>query len=76
MSGKKYRYEFEGVTFQKGDCYECPISYKVYNDQYEEWENLCPVGSPEECPLEEVKESPLTDIVDAIIVEVREKDVR
>lgn len=75
MSDKKFkfRYEFASSDFQKGDCYECPISYMVYNDQYEEWEHLCPVGSPEECPLEEVKESPLTDIVDAIIVEVREK---
>ena len=74
MSDKKFkfRYEFASSDFQKGDCSECPISYMVYNDQYEEWEHLCPAGSPEECPLEEVKESPLTDIVDRIIVEVRE----
>lgn len=75
MSDKKFkfRYGFASSDFQKGDCSECPISYMVYNDQYEEWEHLCPVGSPKECPLEEVKESSLTDIVDRIIVEVREK---
>ena len=72
MSGKRYKYEFESGTFQRGDCAECPISYLVYDEQYEEWERLCPVGTPAECPLEEVEESPLTDIVDRLIVEVRE----
>lgn len=71
MSGKKYKYEFESTDFEKGECCDCPISYMVYNDQYEEWEHLCPVGSPAQCPLEEVEEKTLTDIVDAIIVEVR-----
>lgn len=73
MSGKKYKYEFESNGFEKGDCIKCPISYPDYNDQSEEWEHLCSVGTAVQCPLEEVKESPLTDIIDAIIVEVREK---
>ena len=73
MSGKKYKYEFESNDFEKGDCIKCPISYPDYNDQSEEWEHLCSVGTAVQCPLEEVKESPLTDIIDAIIVEVREK---
>ena len=72
MSGKKYKYEFESNDFEKGDCIKCPISYPDYNDQSEEWEHLCSVGTAVQCPLEEVKESPLTDIVDRIIVELRE----
>ena len=67
----KYKYEFEGNTFQKGDCTECPISYMVYNED-EELEHLCPVGSPRSCPLEETKgELTLTDFVDTTIVNVR-----
>ncbi len=68
----KYKYEFESNDFKRGDCNECPISYSAYNDQQEEWEHLCPVGSPQSCPLEEVKEElTLTDFVDATIVNVR-----
>ena len=52
----KYRYEFELQDFEKGDCYECPLSYTEYDDRYEEWNDHCVLGCHyEECPLEEVK---------------------
>lgn len=52
----KYKYEFEFKDFEKGDCYECPLSCQMYNDQYEEWNDVCVLGCRyDECPLEEVK---------------------
>ena len=53
----KYKYEFEFEDFEKGDCYGCPLSYQMYNDQYEEWNDVCVFGCGyDECPLEEVVE--------------------
>lgn len=52
----KYKYEFDFPTFEKGDCYECPLAYTEYNDMYEEWENVCVLGcDSNDCPLEEDK---------------------
>ena len=68
----KYKYEFESNSFEKGDCSECPIAYKLYDPENEEWVDTCPVGTPKSCPLEEAKEEmTLTDFVDATIVKVR-----
>lgn len=51
----KYKYEFEYDYFEKGDCFNCPLSYQTYDDQYEEWNDVCVLNySSDECPLEEV----------------------
>lgn len=53
----RYKYEFEFMDFEKGDCCSCALSYQSYNDQYEEWNDLCVLGcNYEDCPLVEVSE--------------------
>ena len=37
----RYKYEFDFKDFEKGDCYECPLSYTEYDDHYEEWNDHC-----------------------------------
>lgn len=46
----KYRYTFKtDDNFEKGCCYDCPLSYTEYHDR--DWEIYC-VLHENECPLE------------------------
>ena len=53
----KYKYEFEVdelIGFQKGCCYECPLSYD-YENNYG-YDTCCVLHTRyDECPLEEVE---------------------
>lgn len=49
----KYKLTIEG-SFEKGDCYSCPISYASY-DVYSEQAPVCVLfEESSNCPLEEV----------------------
>lgn len=52
----KYKYEFEADEyFEKGICYDCPLSYFDYGD--DEYIPRCALHAHySECPLEEVIE--------------------
>ena len=50
----KYTITIEG-DFEKGDCWECPISYDT-TDIYGDYTMRCPVVDCDDCPLEEVKQ--------------------
>lgn len=41
--------------FEKGDCWECPISYDT-TDIYGDYTMRCPVVDCDDCPLEEVEQ--------------------
>lgn len=51
----KYKYEFEAdEDFEKGCCYECPLSYEEYDDLGNV--HCVLFAHYEECPLVEVEE--------------------
>lgn len=60
----KYTLTIEG-DFEKGDCWECPISYDT-TDIYGDYTMRCPVVDCDDCPLEEVKQGEWIETIERL----------